>query len=53
MSKNTKGKEGKDWAISIGLYTGILFGARSYHSKTHVQHVFYLPFIDFTIEIEK
>jgi hypothetical protein len=43
----------KGWAISIGLYPGILIGMRSYVEKEYVQHVIYLPLIDICIEIEK
>ena len=53
MSKNTEDKVDKGWSISIGLYPGILFGMRSYHEKDFATHVFYLPFIDLAIEIDK
>jgi len=53
MSKNTKGKDDKDWSISLGTYPGILFGVRTYNGDTHSQTVFYLPFIDIAIEFEK
>ena len=43
----------KNWELSIGLYPGILIGARSYVEQDYVQHVVYLPFIDFCLEIEK
>jgi hypothetical protein len=39
------------WTISIGFYPGILFGARTYEYEGGVQHVFYLPLIDFCIDI--
>ena len=53
MSKNTKGKAAKDWSLSFGTYPGILFGVRTYHGNTHVQTVFYLPFIDVAYEVER
>lgn len=53
MSKNTKGKGGKSWSLSLGTYPGILLGIRSYEGDTHRQHVIYLPFIDLAFEIEK
>jgi hypothetical protein len=53
MSKNTEDKVGKGWSISIGLYPGILFGMRSYEEQEFTTHVFYLPFIDLAIEIDK
>ena len=43
----------KNWELSIGLYPGILIGARSYVEQEYVQHVVYLPFIDFCLEIER
>ena len=43
----------RNWEISIGLYPGILIGVRSYVEQDYVQHVVYLPFIDFCLEIEK
>ena len=43
----------KSWEISIGLYPGILIGARTYVEKEYVQHVIYLPFVDICIEIDK
>jgi uncharacterized membrane protein len=43
----------KNWELSIGLYPGILIGARSYVEQDYVQHVVYLPFIDFCLEIER
>jgi len=42
-----------NWALSIGLYPGILLGIRSYVEQDYVQHVLYLPFIDICLEIEK
>lgn len=43
----------KYWEFSVGLYPGILFGIRSYPEKEYTQHVLYLPFIDFCLEIGK
>ena len=53
MSKNIRGKGNKEWSISLGTYPGILFGMRTYHGDTHMQTVFYLPFVDIAYEIEK
>jgi hypothetical protein len=41
----------KQWSISIGLYPGILFGARTYNDDEKTVHVLYLPLIDFALEI--
>jgi hypothetical protein len=43
----------KNWELSVGLYPGILIGARSYVEQDYIQHVVYLPFIDFCLEIER
>jgi hypothetical protein len=53
MSKNTEDKVGKGWALSVGLYPGILIGMRSYVEKDFTTHVFYLPFVDLALEIDK
>lgn len=45
MSKNS------EWALSIGLYPGILIGMRTYVSDYSTTHVLYLPFIDIAYEI--
>lgn len=52
MSKSIKGKVGKDWSVSLGMYPGLLIGMRTYYGDTHTQHVIYLPIIDIAIEIE-
>ena len=43
----------KAWAITIGLYPGILFGFRSYDQGDINTHVLYMPFIDIAFDIEK
>lgn len=43
----------KGWTLTIGLYPGILFGIRTYHYTDSNLHVFYIPFIDFALEIDK
>ena len=35
-----------NWAISIGLYPGVLIGFRTYQEEKSSTHVFYLPFVD-------
>lgn len=45
-------KEEKAWELSIGLYPGILFGARTYYAENTTTYVFYLPFVDFAIARE-
>lgn len=44
--------EERYWSITIGLYPGILFGFRTYQEKDFSTHVFYLPFVDFALEID-
>jgi hypothetical protein len=53
MSKNIEDKEDKGWAIQLGLYTGILFGVRTYEMQDCTCHVFYLPFVDVALIIDK
>jgi hypothetical protein len=53
MSKNTEDKEDKGWTIQLGLYTGILFGMRTYEMADSTCHVFYLPFVDLALIIDK
>ena len=42
-----------NWNLSVGLYPGIVIGIRSYPEKDYVQHVLYLPFVDFCLEIDR
>ena len=53
MSKNTEDKEDKGWGLQLGFYTGILFGIRTYEMVDATYHVFYLPFIDLALIIDK
>ena len=39
----------KDWELSIGTYTGVLIGIRSYQERSKSNHVFYIPFVDFCV----
>lgn len=48
-----KEEQSKAWAVSIGMYPGVLFGIRSYKSEELVSHVLYLPFFDIALQIEK
>ena len=41
----------KDWEFSIGTYTGILIGFRSYQERSKSNHVFYIPFVDFCVTL--
>ena len=40
-----------NWAISIGLYPGVLIGFRTYQEEKFSTHVFYLPFVDVALVI--
>lgn len=42
----------KNWSISVGLYTGVLIGFRTYVEKHYTTYVLYLPFIDIALEID-
>jgi hypothetical protein len=39
------------WEFSVGFYEGLLFGLRSYEQETHIDYVFYIPFVDICITI--
>ena len=43
---------GRSWAISIGIYPGLLFGYRGYIEEDFTTHVLYLPFVDIALEID-
>jgi|TARA_R100000935_G_C2782386_1_gene142278 hypothetical protein len=43
----------KSWVIELGFYPGILTGFRTYDMEFSVTHVFYLPFVDIALIIEK
>ena len=47
------GENKKGWMVELGLYPGILFGARTYEEKQFTTYVIYLPFVDMAITIEK
>jgi len=53
MTTNLQEPDGKGWALSIGLYPGILFGIRTYEEHDYSTHVLYLPFIELVLEIDK
>lgn len=43
----------KGWELGIGLYPGILFGLRLYEEKEYDTFVFYLPFINILLTLDK
>ena len=44
-------KEKRNWSLSVGMYPGVLLGARTYDEEEQVTHVLYLPFVDVALEI--
>ncbi len=47
-------KQGKPaWALSFGVYPGILIGMRTYEEEKQTAYVFYLPFVDMALEFYK
>ena len=44
-------KEIKNWTLSIGFYPGICLGLRTYEEPEQTSYVFYIPFVDFALEI--
>ena len=53
MQKDIEDKEDKGWALQLGFYSGILIGMRTYEMVDATCHVFYLPFIDLALIIDK
>jgi hypothetical protein len=41
------------WELSIGLYPGVLIGARTYQNKEYTEHVIYVPFVEMCLTIYK
>jgi hypothetical protein len=39
------------WELSLGLYPGIVIGARSYVNKNDSDHVLYIPFVELCLTI--
>jgi hypothetical protein len=53
MTTNLPDPNEKGWALSIGLYPGLLFGIRTYEEHDYNMHVLYIPFIELVLEIDK
>ena len=45
--------EEKGWELGIGLYPGILFGLRVYEEPEYDTYVFYVPFINILLTLDK
>ena len=41
-----------NWTLEIGLYPGVLIGARSYIQDDLTEHVLYIPFIEMCLTVE-
>tara|TARA_R110000803_G_C11952059_1_gene317799 strand:+ start:1087 stop:1239 length:153 start_codon:yes stop_codon:yes gene_type:complete len=41
------------WILELGLYPGILLGARTYIEQDTITYVIYLPFIDISLEVHR
>jgi hypothetical protein len=41
------------WELSLGLYPGIVIGARSYDNKDTIEHVVYIPFVELCLTVYK
>jgi hypothetical protein len=39
--------------LSVGFYTGILLGIRTYEEETKTNHVLYIPFISVCLTVQK
>ena len=44
-------KETKNWTLSVGFYPGVVFGIRTYEEPDQTAYVFYIPFVDISLEI--
>jgi|TARA_R110000764_G_scaffold81758_3_gene161671 hypothetical protein len=42
-----------NWTLEIGLYPGVLIGARSYIQDDIAEHVLYIPFIEMCLTVER
>jgi len=42
-----------DWEISVGVYSGLLLGFRTYEEQFKTNHVLYIPFVDVCLTIWK
>lgn len=51
MLKSQEGRGNNWWSFEIGFYPGILLGFRKYEFYDSDMYVFYLPFVDFSLEI--
>ena len=41
----------KNWTLSIGFYPGMCLGIRTYDEPDQTAYVFYIPFVDISLEI--
>ena len=41
------------WELSLGLYPGIVIGARSYDNTDTTEHVIYIPFVELCLTVYK
>ena len=43
----------RNWQLEIGVYPGILIGARTYTNDNNTEHVLYFPFVEFILTVFK
>lgn len=41
----------KSWELSLGLYPGVVIGARTYINDGYTEHVIYIPFVELCLAI--
>ena len=41
----------KPWELSLGLYPGVVIGARTYINDGYIEHVIYIPFVELCLAI--
>jgi len=43
----------RNWQLEVGLYPGVLLGARTYENDDNTEHVLYLPFVELILTFFK
>jgi len=41
----------RNWSLEVGLYHGVLLGARTYENENNIEHVLYFPFVEFILTV--
>ena len=41
----------RNWSLELGLYPGVLLGARTYENEENTEHVLYFPFVELILTV--